>query len=125
MECAGCRAKVADFKLVSITADEGVADKVGDNSNSSSKAQEPKPLTHDNLLYNGELNENQTFDIRDLDETDFFSDENLRASTPPPKVKVMRRVSGTVSGAEQAAAKYHDPVVLRIDNVPWVSYHVL
>ncbi|KAJ3878394.1 hypothetical protein F5051DRAFT_230511 [Lentinula edodes] len=121
MECAGCRAKVADFKLVSITADEGVAVKVEDNSNSPSKAQEPKQLTRDNLLYNGELNENQTFDISDLDETDFFSDENLRASTPPPKVKGMGRVfeSGTVSGVEHAATKYHDPVVLRIDNVPW------
>ncbi|KAJ4468797.1 hypothetical protein J3R30DRAFT_1606228 [Lentinula aciculospora] len=116
MECAGCRAKVADFKLVSINADEAATEKAEDVF----AAQEQKRGFRDNSLHIGNLDEvSPTFDISSLNESDLFSDENVRASTPPPKVKGMRRDSGLrpVPGAGQAAEQ--DPVVLRIDNVPW------
>ncbi|KAJ3969107.1 hypothetical protein EV361DRAFT_951752 [Lentinula raphanica] len=114
MECAGCRAKVADFKLISIASDDPLTEQTG----SSVKAHEKKE-NHDMIL--GNSTEIDTFDLSSMDEPNFFNDDNLRASTPPPKAKGMRRVSAPAAEPMpvQGAENDGDPVVLRIDNVPW------
>ncbi|KAJ3986188.1 hypothetical protein F5890DRAFT_1026361 [Lentinula detonsa] len=117
MECAGCRAKVADFKLVSIGADEIVTK----HTENPSEVQEPNECSRDNFVPGNSNESHQTFDISNMNESDFFSDKHVRASTPPPKVKGMRRVSrqGLAPATGQVVEKDNDPVVLRIDNVPW------
>ncbi|KAF9068892.1 hypothetical protein BDP27DRAFT_1421523 [Rhodocollybia butyracea] len=108
MECAGCRAKVADFKLVSITAEDDT-----EEGASLNKKQV------DNLF---PVETPEAFDLG-MAESDFFSDGGMRASTPPPKTKGMRRSSGLSSMANATSTsnreKDCDPIVLRIDNVPW------
>ncbi|KAF5390116.1 hypothetical protein D9757_003827 [Collybiopsis confluens] len=113
MECAGCRAKVVDFKLISIGNVDGATEKMDQpatiGSTTKSKAQikvQPsveKAALWENLSIHG-------FDTGTVTE-DFFSDEGMRASTPPPKAKGMHRASGVT--------KIRDFIVLRIDNVPW------
>ncbi|KAE9384372.1 hypothetical protein BT96DRAFT_1008143 [Gymnopus androsaceus JB14] len=98
MECAGCRGKVADFKLVSITADEGSAKSTATTANATSA--KPQVGVFDNMLSTPDGD--HSFDFGSMNEPDFFSDGGIRASTRLPRPEDGR-----------------DAVVLRIDNVPW------
>ncbi|KAE9401988.1 hypothetical protein BT96DRAFT_991502 [Gymnopus androsaceus JB14] len=116
MECAGCRGKVADFKLVSITADEGASAK-STTSTANATSVKPQVGVFDNMLSTPDGD--HSFDFGSMNEPDFFSDGGIRASTPPPKARGARRASSSAVDVDKKDG--HDTVVLRIDNVPWVS----
>lgn len=93
MECAVCNAKVADFKLQNL------------GGASTKDTTKPKvPRTNNESAYI------QPFTFMDTS-FDEFIDRAQGASTPIANTRSSRRKSG----------KADDSVVLRIDNVPWVS----
>jgi hypothetical protein len=96
MECAVCKSKVSDFKLrkledVSSPSPSSVATHVEDNS---TDAYNQVFVTHD-----------------DPSIQDFF-DRAQGASTPIPRSQSFSTAKSTQGD---------DKIVLRIDNVPWVS----
>ncbi|KAL0571896.1 hypothetical protein V5O48_010071 [Marasmius crinis-equi] len=130
MECASCKKEVVDFKLVS------------NDSASAASAVQPQskpvvekattvadPLTSSPVSTASGLESAFEFNgyAPEFDPDDVFSlgpfggQDMVRASTPPPKNKMTERVKANSVSKEGTPAKkaQNDPVVLRIDNVPW------
>jgi hypothetical protein len=127
MECAVCKQSVEDFKLISNDSNQTRASEPssahshGDfnrNSTSPSSDGNIRGMSFLDPLYSSPGSAISSSAVGGLDSAfEFsgpfhFSEGEFRASTPPPD-------SGKRTG--MSPRSHRDPVVLRIDNVPWVS----
>lgn len=145
MECAVCKQSVADFKLV-MGASKGDKSRSGETQNSNIPTsdkmptlEQPKPLSesvlgsfavtsdHSNIFDDGGLD-----DIDELQSAFEFGLDfgELRASTPKLEQQGENHIienrshnSASQHSTRRDVKKGEDNVVLRIDNVPWVSIH--
>ncbi|KAE9385426.1 hypothetical protein BT96DRAFT_595518 [Gymnopus androsaceus JB14] len=115
MECAGCQGKVANLKLVFITADEGGSAKLT-TATASTTFSQLQVGVFDIMLSTPDGN--HSFDFGSMDELDFFSDGGIQASTPLSKAKGMRRASSLAVDVDKKEGR--GAIVLRIDDIPWV-----
>ncbi|KAE9383563.1 hypothetical protein BT96DRAFT_982518 [Gymnopus androsaceus JB14] len=114
MECAGCQGKVANLKLVFITADEGGSAKLT-TATASTTFSQLQVGVFDIMLSTPDGN--HSFDFGSMDELDFFSDGGIQASTPLSKAKGMRRASSLAVDVDKKEGR--GAIVLRIDDIPW------
>ncbi|KAE9384999.1 hypothetical protein BT96DRAFT_1007485 [Gymnopus androsaceus JB14] len=103
MKCAGCRGKAADFKLVSITADEGGSKEQQrlTTSTANTTSSEPQVGVFENML--SMPDGSHSFAFGSMNESDFISNGGIRR-LPRLRVLLVRRSMG------------RDAVASRIDN---------
>ncbi|KAG7091896.1 hypothetical protein E1B28_008297 [Marasmius oreades] len=141
MECASCKKEVVDFKLITNdTACSPNTSLESTNGRSFNNLSPRKPIFERRTSFTEPLPSSPKSTASGLESafefngygTDFDPDDVfslgafegaggiVRASTPPPKNRQVDRVkpgSDTREGMPKKGQK--DPVVLRIDNVPW------
>ena len=136
MECAICKNAVNDFRLVAIESKSSGGEDASRNcasSNSSKASSSGSGRTPRNEIPNSDVDGSALSPVDfglSLDSSSEQGDPFNRASTPKeeqPKLNGLDQLSAAMSvrGRSTEQAAHVDNVVLRIDNVPWVSCQML